>query len=488
MSAGKIKIITPGELPDAIPVSLSELRNPKWDCHYVEVTGLIKQAVLANVVASERMNLTVQTADGKISAFVGNDDGIAPDHILDASVKIRGVVIYYNNNKRQAIQPTLQVADKSAISIMEDPPRNRFAVRSVPLEKFSQFTPEGIPGGRVKISGIVTFVKKNAFLYVQHGDVGLRVEAYETQGIKLRDKIEASGYAEMGDSFAFLGSALLRKVGTGSLPTPFPINGQEAARSFGSARSRKILVISSAIRHAKGTLIGKGSIAYRYYVQSVGGTISVELERGSLGTGGIEIGSVLEFTGICRTNLEYGGHRFIYPRVVSMSMMVQDPGFITVIARPPWWIPSAFGSRRESASSCSAIGRVDSRPSKSVALLSAELLVSTNCAARRDRIRRYPEREETPCHRHPRYGGAVASGVQPLEGSETSTASVQVWMRCFHRRWRPVGRRSNGRAIFSISLEFSKHSCYLCRPPFDSSSAPHMTKLHSDLSSHQSRR
>src|SRR5205823_14903796 len=124
------------------------------DSQRVEIAGVIR-AVLPDERPDLRRTVTLKMAsdDGVFPLYVS---GLPPEKlrvVVDASVRVRGVVGGVFNERRQMIGIKLYVGRPEDLTIEETAPGEPYSVPTTPVESLLRFQPEGASRHRVKVPG-----------------------------------------------------------------------------------------------------------------------------------------------------------------------------------------------------------------------------------------------------------------------------------------------------------------------------------------------
>jgi hypothetical protein len=83
-------------------------------------------------------------------------DRVLPGELIDAKVKVRGVVFNVHNANRQFVRASVHVADQGMIAVVTPPPADPFALPLQRIDEILRFTPAGFTGHRIRVRGVVT--------------------------------------------------------------------------------------------------------------------------------------------------------------------------------------------------------------------------------------------------------------------------------------------------------------------------------------------
>jgi len=78
----------------------------------------------------------------------------------------------------------------------------------------------------------------------------------------------------------------------------------------------------------------------RFYLESDGYTFPVDISANPLLAEKLEIGSVIDVTGVCVMDIENWRPNLVFPHIKEVMIVTRMPDDIVVVKRPPWWTPA----------------------------------------------------------------------------------------------------------------------------------------------------
>ena len=219
VQAGRIRVVGTNALPAPERASFDDLRSGRLDCRYVEAAGVVRSATIDHELNPPRLILRIATPAGSFYAWVlrfGEDDG---QRLVDASVRVRGVCLAWENPRRQPTSLRLLVNDLDAITITRPPPVDAFAAPLATPDSLLRYRPEGLNQHRVRLRGVVTWWRPGDFLVIQNATFGVRVNSDARTPLKLGDEVEAVGFPALMGYSAALQDSVYRVVGHAGEPT-----------------------------------------------------------------------------------------------------------------------------------------------------------------------------------------------------------------------------------------------------------------------------
>ncbi len=325
----RIQILGRGIFPVAKPVTFEQLASGQEDSQLVEIRGIVRAAYFDQT--SGYFFVEITTGGGRLTAYVRKLPVAQSGDLVDSTVTVRGVCVTRFNRQRQLFDIRLLVPRPTDLAIDIAAASDPFTVKSQPIEKLLQFTPQGPYGHRVKVTGTVIYQLGNT-LYIEDEKEGLHVETTELEKVLPGDKVEVLGFPAKGEYTPKLQDAIFRKIGSGPLPTPDLINTDEALKGTHDCRLVRIVAtVLDRARHSPDQFLvlqtPSGVIFHAYLESSSPGVDFAYLQNGSkvaiIGVCLIETGSTW-----------VAGEAW---RAKSFRIFMRSPGDISVLQWPPWW-------------------------------------------------------------------------------------------------------------------------------------------------------
>lgn len=223
----------PGPLPAPRPTTIAELNAGGFDAAWVELEGIVRSCVPIPTRVAPATRLPggggeAAVAESWLANFAQGDDRlgvqingpVAPAELVDARVRLRGVVFNVHNANRQFVRANLQVGGAAMIDVLAAPPVEPFVLPLQRIGEVLRFSPAGFSGHRVRVRGVVTGHRVGQTLWLREGDRGMRVASAQEGALRPGDEVEVVGFPEYGGYTPSLGDAIFRKVAAGTPPVP----------------------------------------------------------------------------------------------------------------------------------------------------------------------------------------------------------------------------------------------------------------------------
>jgi PAS domain S-box-containing protein len=311
-------------LPEATLYSVRELSSGTEDSQWLALEGIV-QVVRAN---DGHVTLEVAQGGGRFEAVLPGWWGRpAPEHLVDARVRLRGACGTIFNQRRQLLGIRLFVPGMEFVETQQLGAVDPFTLPLRSIGSLFQFAADDQPHHRVRIRGALTLHRPGQFAYLQEGDRGILVKTAETTPLRPGDEVEAVGFPMPGAYTPRLVQALLRRVGEGVPPQPRSVSAQDLLRADPSeglldaclVRVRGTLLNISPDREGQRLVLQDGPAVFDAYL---GTTNALPAWRP---------GSLLELTGVCALD----GDPQQTPR--SLDLHLRSAADVRVLQSAPWW-------------------------------------------------------------------------------------------------------------------------------------------------------
>ncbi len=244
--ATRITWVGEGPLPSPRPTTIAELNAGGFDAAWVELEGIVrscKPTPLEQLPVSrtggsgfslsatpepagfETWTITIAQGDDRVA--VQMRDHAVPEQLIDAEVRLRGVVFNVHNANRQFVRAGVQIANQGMVTVVAPPPADPFALPLQRSDEILRFTPSGFTGHRIRVRGVVMAHHQGETLWLREGDRGLRVASSQSGALVPGDVVEVVGFPDHGGYAPSLNDAIFRKVSLGPPPAPLKLSTVE---------------------------------------------------------------------------------------------------------------------------------------------------------------------------------------------------------------------------------------------------------------------
>ena len=314
-------------LPAARPASYQQLITGAMDAQFVEISGVVRQwsPIETN---SDVWQLVLAANGGTFPVRIASPQN--QNVQVDAEVRIEAICFYSFNQKRQFLNPVLQVPQGLEIQVDKLPLTNPFAAPLRSSVSLLQFTPKVLFGHRVHVRGVVTCFQPGSLVWIRDDSSGLRIQTRQRDQLSVGDELDVLGFPGYGTSTPLLEDAIYRKTGK-NLP-PSPLNLTDASGAYDNqddlvAIEAKLTEIHPTLDGIALTLEKSGKVVKAILKESANSTASRNWQPGSR----------VRVTGICSVIFEDARPVMGIWQPQSFQILLRSADDVFILQPPPWW-------------------------------------------------------------------------------------------------------------------------------------------------------
>lgn len=343
VKATGIRILGTAPLPAARPATVNQLLTGRFDSRRVEIRGVVQHAEVREQV--EKFGLEIDGEFGRVTVLALEPGGVVPTDLIDAEVTLRAVCFPFFNERAQVAGVRLEMANANEIEINRPPFAEVFSTPLVALDQLQPFSPEGNNFHRKRIRGTVTLVKPGSYLYLQEGDQAVRVNLVEHTSVQVGDRIEAVGFPSVRTRFVEWQRAIVRKIGTASVPPPVESRPDRILQTGLSVAERanndwdgRLITLTGELDRVEMLRDGQCQL----FIDSAGQATTALLgwpdHSGHIAS--LRPGSTISATGICVIQYSDVWPTSRYADPTGMSLLLRDASDVRVLRAASWWTPT----------------------------------------------------------------------------------------------------------------------------------------------------
>ena len=336
--AEKVRKLGRGSLPPAKEVSYSALLTGRYDCDFVEITGVVQRAFLSDP------QLHMLFADVAIEGGVVRASfwDYAPEDLtrfIDARVRLRSNVGSLFGQTEQLRGVSL-LAERTSDMVVVDPPPDPFALPLRPIRGIYKYSPGGEVNRRIRVRGVVigqilgrpvevtdfpttsTLRYVSHVLYVKDGTSGARIETEQQTRVRPGELVEAAGFPAVTPGKPLLKNAVFKAIGSESEPEPVLVSPQKALTPENDAELVRMQaqLLGVVTRPANRVLVLKaGAIVFDADLGLSSSSDEVEEVRP---------GSLVSVTGV---------YSYQPGPPPSFRLLLRSPRDVVLVAAAAWW-------------------------------------------------------------------------------------------------------------------------------------------------------
>lgn len=330
--------------PPIQSLTLRQFSSGKWDSRIIRTTGTLHDCFI-DEIDNECIYLILNQGNDTIYATCYNQPTTFKtiERWLGSELSITGLCDPRPSGCRRKIGRILRFNDLKSVDIITPAPLDPFHSSPIVMENGIQPT-DFITLRRHKTSGIV--------LAVWHGDTLLiKTPAHKISRILLAKDpspsvgscIDVVGIPETDLYRINFTRAIWRK----STVTPEMDHEVTAVTANTLMAALHGEAAINADFHGQ-TILLRGIVRSlpsigndgRFYLESDGYTLPVDISANPVLAEKLEIGSVIDVTGVCVMDIENWRPNLVFPHIKEVMIVTRTPDDIVVIERPPWWTPA----------------------------------------------------------------------------------------------------------------------------------------------------
>jgi len=322
-----VKVLGVAEMPVARNVSIDQLATGSEDSQWIELQGIVH----AQTNDWDNLVLDIVAGANRLKVRILDYDRGREPELIDAKVRVRGVVGAHSNNKKQLTGFHLLVPDISHLTVMEPAPVESFTGPVMLGQDLMSYPHPGTAGHRVHVQGVVTMQWLGRSLFIRDKAGGIQVQTKQITTVKVGDLVDVVGFPTRAGYTPLLRDSVFRKISSASIPQPSPTTPTHAlAGNFDNEliqlEAQLLKVEDSHLGHEWLLLQGEKQIFKAYFRNyDFQGEQSTVLE-----------GSSLRLTGICTVEVDDN------QTPEAFSLWLRSPKDVVVVKRPPWWTLKQF--------------------------------------------------------------------------------------------------------------------------------------------------
>lgn len=339
----RMRVLGEGRMPEPLRLSLDQLIEPRHDCQWIEVTGVVRAVEQRPIEASPNHDVFIHLAGGRsrLAAMLISieADVPLPTHLVGSTVRVCGVYGTLKSETRQSVGMLLHVNALTDFTIEQPGTADPFSLPVRPISSLMQYDPDWTLSERVRIQGVATIIVPGRGLYLEQEGAGTWVESRDVKGLRSGENVDAVGFVATGSWRPVLENAIVRSTGMGHLLEPSTFGRTELLSGqydLCRVRIEGRLIRSAQLGDEAGWLLDQeGQVLVARFS---GAGIGVDPRLVSM-----RPGSLLEIVGVCLNQRSGDLRRELTPawtptiRPVSYQLLIGAAADVRVLQQAPWW-------------------------------------------------------------------------------------------------------------------------------------------------------
>ncbi|HVM47851.1 MAG TPA: histidine kinase [Candidatus Acidoferrum sp.] len=334
ITAPTVRQVGTAPLPEAKPVPIERLMSGAEDSQRIQISGVVRDARIDGT----RLVTDIVSGGYRFRAYGPVPEHNDPQSLVAAQVLVRGTAAEaHNRSLRQLIAVELYVPTLSDFEVEKPESVNPLAEPVVPLDSLAQYRRDNSLNRRVHVRGVVTLQRLGDALFLRDATGGLQVQSRQLTAFTPGQVVEAVGFPSFDQYLPVLQDATFRATADPPVSiTPKLVSIEDLQNGlhhadFVSVQGRLInRTVSQASTEGRAAAVA--AIRTTLVLQNSNVVFAAEAEglRDQASLSAIPLGSTLEVSGICLTEIDSDG------KVKSFRVLLGSPAAVRVLARPSW--------------------------------------------------------------------------------------------------------------------------------------------------------
>ncbi len=315
----EIRVMGRGTMPRPPVARDQAIFSGSMDSDWVSVRGVVES--IDRLDGHTTLHLDDGTHDFEV-LLVG--DVLPVEGMLNAEIRAEGVCATRFNARRQLLGIRLMTPDVRYLEVLR-PAVETAALPFTRIASLLQYSPDGLPGGRVKLRVTVVSSHPDGPTYVQDGSGGVKVEDHNPIRLAPGDVVDVTGFPRAGSFSPVLHDATMTLTGKRVGVEPLATTAEEVMEEGYDARLvrlRATLLGSTATQLGQTLMLAGRETLFNATLEEAG--LRADLRNGD----------VLELTGVTSIEAETSG-TVTSPR--ELTLQLRSPADVKVVREAPWW-------------------------------------------------------------------------------------------------------------------------------------------------------
>lgn len=343
-----IEFVKEVELPPSSPADLERIFVGADNGLRIHCEGVVQgcqpggsQASLALACGARRMAVQVLDAGGLPR----------PEALVDARVRITGVVGSVRNTRGEFLAPRLVANTASDVVVLEPAPASPDDVPTIPLAEIGRYRFDPLTSRRIATEGVVTYASPTT-VFIQQGVRGVRITpaAGFQPALAPGDRVRVRGFIDTIRRIAGIREAAIERINAGEPPAPMPISPAAVLQINTAAMSRLEMAEPSdydgclvEFRATVAEIRPRGDAGGDLTLTGDGvSTLATFDEESFASLPRLDPGAVVRVRGVVQIHLlgdDVAGSGIMIPMLRQVTVLPRSAGDIEVLAIPSWWTP-----------------------------------------------------------------------------------------------------------------------------------------------------
>lgn len=374
-----LEVIGEPGLPQPENVTGSELLSGSYDCHFVELSGIVRAVQPWSALGRDHAIMHLDAKGTRILVLTPGNQIERLSGLVDAVVRVKGITAVAVNESGQVLTAQMRVTHPEFIEVLE-PPRDVSTLPLTPLKGLLGHPVSGAPGHRIRTRGTVTHSQNDESFQIQDDEHGVRV--WTTGKIEppaVNSFVEVIGFPKPGPVSPTLEDGQVRILGASTALEPAVMN---TARDAFSHEGRVVRVSGRLVETQTDVsparlLLKDGSLLFA-------AEFNGSIPRDALPA---RPGAIITVTGIAEGSLASPQQEEGYLKSRDLLIRLRNLSDVRVVEPAPWWTPLrlavALAATGSALLTVMFFAGLLTRKNKSLVVAEAELVSARDALAKR---------------------------------------------------------------------------------------------------------
>ncbi len=346
----RIRVLGAAALPEPLTLAAEQLSRGAHDGSWIELRGIVRSLAVkelapaadrspgpvfgASAGKATRISIELGTHAGRFTVIIPWQAGRPPPgHLVEARVRVRGVLGSIANRQRQWVGVLIFVPSLAEVQVERPPAPDPFGLPLQSVSDILRFSATRSEEERVRVHGQVTMVHPGFRLFLRSASGAIEVQTPQPLGdLKPGAWLDVVGYPALLQARVCLQDAVFRSVSNGSPPLPLTLSRSETLARYADCELVKITgrLFQNTLRGTDRVLMieSDGQLVEVLFAATLSSEAVRQVQR-------LRPGSELAITGIARVHgaADWSGG----VRPLSLSLLVRGVNDVTVLHEPGWW-------------------------------------------------------------------------------------------------------------------------------------------------------
>ncbi len=374
-----LEVIGEPGLPEPENVTGSELLSGSYDCHFVELSGIVRAVQPWTSLGRDHAIMHLDAKGTRILVLTPSDQLGRLSRLVDGVVRIKGINAVAVNETGQVLTAQMRVTQPEFIMVLEEP-RDASTLPLTPLKGLLGYPVSGAPGHRIRTRGTVTHSRNNESFQIQDEVQGLRVQTTgKVEPPMLNSMVEVLGFPAPGPLGPTIEDGQFRILGESTALEPAIM---ATAKDAFSHEGRLVQVTGRLIETQ--TDVSPARLLLKDDHLLFAAEFNGSIPRDALPAAP---GAVITVTGIAEGSVGSPQQEEGYLKSRDLLIHMRNLADVRVVGPAPWWTPLrlavALAATGSGLLTVMFFAGLVTRKNKSLVFAEAELMSARDALAKR---------------------------------------------------------------------------------------------------------